>query len=210
MPRKRLPELHQTRWRNLPNHRHASKERKERCSKESHRFRRSTYCPTLFLLREKPRRAPLRVCGQELVSGSATLGAAIDHVVPAFYKGEKIFFSVSHLTPDYQFCAPLRGRPLRAGNYRTAEAGGGNSAPDPLFGEPSQRDRRPARFTIVGTLKGQRTASRRSTKISCRSPSVRRKTFIRRCSRSGFSFPLCGCAETGRASVGWTFYWGTT
>ncbi len=55
------------------------------------------------MLREKPRRAPLRVCGQELVSGSATLGAAIDHVVPAFYKGEKIFFSVSHLTPDYQF-----------------------------------------------------------------------------------------------------------
>lgn len=55
------------------------------------------------MIMEIARRAPLRVCGQELVSGSATLGAAIDHVVPAFYKGGKVFFSVSHLTPDYQF-----------------------------------------------------------------------------------------------------------
>lgn len=46
--------------------------------------------------------APVRVCPGELVSGSATLGAAIDHKVPAFCDGKMLFWSVSHLTVDFE------------------------------------------------------------------------------------------------------------
>ena len=46
--------------------------------------------------------APLRICEHESVSGAATLGEAIHHVVPAFFKGKPICSSVSHLTIDFQ------------------------------------------------------------------------------------------------------------
>ena len=46
--------------------------------------------------------APIRVCPGELVSGAATLGAAIDHKVPAFCDGKMLFWSVSHLTVDFE------------------------------------------------------------------------------------------------------------
>ena len=46
--------------------------------------------------------APIRLCPCELVSGAATLGAAIDHLVPAFCDGETLFGSVSHLTVDFE------------------------------------------------------------------------------------------------------------
>lgn len=47
-------------------------------------------------------RAPLRICENEKISGAATLGGAICHTVPATYRGEIIFWSVSHLTVDFQ------------------------------------------------------------------------------------------------------------
>jgi pyruvate-formate lyase len=50
---------------------------------------------------EIAKNAPLRLCEAEKVCGSATLGSAINHVVPAFYKGSPVFGSVSHLTPDF-------------------------------------------------------------------------------------------------------------
>ena len=46
-------------------------------------------------------KAPLRICEGEKISGAATLGAAIRHVVPAFYDGKSLCSSVSHLTVDY-------------------------------------------------------------------------------------------------------------
>ena len=55
-----------------------------------------------IMITEIAKKAPIRVCEEELISGSATLGAAIGHVIPAYYKGEKIFSSVSHLTIDYE------------------------------------------------------------------------------------------------------------
>lgn len=42
--------------------------------------------------------APLRICAAEKVSGAATLGMAIEHLVPATFHGEKLWGSVSHLT----------------------------------------------------------------------------------------------------------------
>ncbi len=42
--------------------------------------------------------APIRICEFETVSGAATLGGAIDHVVPAFWRGGKLWDSVSHVT----------------------------------------------------------------------------------------------------------------
>lgn len=46
--------------------------------------------------------APVRICEHERISGAATLGRAIDHLVPAAYKGEIQFGSVSHLTLDFK------------------------------------------------------------------------------------------------------------
>jgi len=46
--------------------------------------------------------APIRICEGELISGAATLGSAIQHVVPAQYKGKAICSSVSHLTVDFE------------------------------------------------------------------------------------------------------------
>ncbi|MBQ6553071.1 MAG: hypothetical protein IJL83_05600 [Clostridia bacterium] len=45
--------------------------------------------------------APIRICEGELVSGAATLGAAIGHVVPAYFGGEPVCQSISHLTVDF-------------------------------------------------------------------------------------------------------------
>lgn len=47
------------------------------------------------------REAPVRVCAHESVSGAATLGSAISHVVPAFFRGAAVCSSVSHLTLDF-------------------------------------------------------------------------------------------------------------
>ena len=46
--------------------------------------------------------APIRICEDEKISGAATLGLAIEHVVPATLRGDWIFPSVSHLTVDFE------------------------------------------------------------------------------------------------------------
>ena len=46
--------------------------------------------------------APIRICEGEKISGAATLGLAIRHVVPATYKDKTIFSSISHLTIDFE------------------------------------------------------------------------------------------------------------
>ena len=46
--------------------------------------------------------APIRICNGEKISGAATLGISITHNVPATYKGNIIFGSVSHLTVDFE------------------------------------------------------------------------------------------------------------
>lgn len=46
-------------------------------------------------------KAPIRVCEEELVSGAATLGYAVKHIIPAFYNGNAVYSSVSHLTLDF-------------------------------------------------------------------------------------------------------------
>ncbi len=51
---------------------------------------------------EIARRAPIRICEGEKLSGAATLGLAISHNVPATYNGTHLFASVSHLTIDFE------------------------------------------------------------------------------------------------------------
>ena len=46
--------------------------------------------------------APIRICHGERISGAATLGMAIHHNVPATYRGETLWSSVSHLTVDFE------------------------------------------------------------------------------------------------------------
>lgn len=46
--------------------------------------------------------APIRICEGEKISGSATLGLAIKHLIPAKYNGTHIFTSISHLTVDFE------------------------------------------------------------------------------------------------------------
>lgn len=45
--------------------------------------------------------SPVRICDGEYISGSATLGTAISHYVPAEYGGKPVFESISHLTVDF-------------------------------------------------------------------------------------------------------------
>lgn len=52
-------------------------------------------------LRRIAERAPVRICPHERISGSATLGLAISHQIPATFAGERMFRSVSHLTPNF-------------------------------------------------------------------------------------------------------------
>ena len=47
-------------------------------------------------------KSPVRICPGERISGAATLGAAIGHVVPAKFGGQYVFSSVSHLTIDFR------------------------------------------------------------------------------------------------------------
>lgn len=46
--------------------------------------------------------APIRICEGERISGAATLGLAIKHVIPATYNETHLFGSVSHLTVDFE------------------------------------------------------------------------------------------------------------
>ncbi len=52
-------------------------------------------------IREIALQAPIRICAGEKLSGAATLGMAIEHRIPASYRGESVFGSVSHLTVDF-------------------------------------------------------------------------------------------------------------
>jgi len=53
-------------------------------------------------IRRIAERAPVRICGEEKISGAATLGLAIRHRIPALLDGKDFFRSVSHHTPDYR------------------------------------------------------------------------------------------------------------
>lgn len=46
--------------------------------------------------------APLRFADGELVCGAATLGIAIRHKIPATWQGQPVFWSISHLTIDFE------------------------------------------------------------------------------------------------------------
>jgi len=46
--------------------------------------------------------APIRICDGEKISGAATLGLAISHLIPVTYTGKPIFSSISHLTVDFE------------------------------------------------------------------------------------------------------------
>ena len=48
-------------------------------------------------------KAPLRICEHEKISGAATLGNAIQHLVPVTYQGKNLFSCVSHLTLDFAY-----------------------------------------------------------------------------------------------------------
>ena len=53
-------------------------------------------------IREISKKAPIRICDGELLSGAATLGPAIRHAVPALYNDKIVITSVSHLTVDFE------------------------------------------------------------------------------------------------------------
>lgn len=48
------------------------------------------------------KKAPIRICENERISGAATLGWSIRHAVPATYEGKIVISSVSHLTVDFE------------------------------------------------------------------------------------------------------------
>ncbi|MBO7406906.1 MAG: hypothetical protein J6V14_04685, partial [Clostridia bacterium] len=65
-------------------------------------------------VRKIAQEAPVRICEGEKLSGAATLGAAIRHVVPATYKEQPVYFSISHLTVDFDRVLTIGLEGLRA------------------------------------------------------------------------------------------------
>ena len=53
-------------------------------------------------IRRIAERAPIRICEDELLSGAATLGRAIDHLVPASFGSACVCPSISHLTVNFE------------------------------------------------------------------------------------------------------------
>ncbi|MBQ9131423.1 MAG: hypothetical protein IJX62_02985 [Clostridia bacterium] len=53
-------------------------------------------------IEEIAKKAPIRICEGERISGAATLGWGIRHLVPASYGEKYIFYSTSHLTVDFE------------------------------------------------------------------------------------------------------------
>ena len=151
------------------------------------------------MIKEIAARAPIRICEEEMVSGSATLGAAIQHVVPAFYKKEKVFFSVSHLTLDYA-TALHRGI-----EYYAAKIS--EKLQDASLSERQKRFLQ-SLTNVIESLKIYHGRYLKAAKDCCRCPSNRRAIFTRRCNRFGFCFPLSDSAATGRGSGGSTGCWG--
>ena len=47
-------------------------------------------------------KAPIRICENEKISGAATLGNAISHLVPVKYNNNNLWYSISHLTIDFE------------------------------------------------------------------------------------------------------------
>ncbi len=54
------------------------------------------------VIRKIAEESPVRICEGEKISGAATLGNAIYHIVPAEFDGKTVFGSVSHLTIDFE------------------------------------------------------------------------------------------------------------
>ena len=54
------------------------------------------------MIREVCEKAPVRICEGERISGAATLGDAIRHIIPTSFGGNWTFMSVSHLTIDFE------------------------------------------------------------------------------------------------------------
>ena len=52
-------------------------------------------------IKEIVTKAPVRICESEKISGAATLGNAIGHVIPANYRDKPLCSSISHLTIDF-------------------------------------------------------------------------------------------------------------
>lgn len=53
-------------------------------------------------IRRIAEKAPIRLCEGERLSGAATLGMAIHHLIPATYAGKSVCPSISHLTVNFE------------------------------------------------------------------------------------------------------------
>lgn len=53
-------------------------------------------------IRSIAKKAPIRICENEKLTGASTLGDSIDHIVPARRNGEFIFLGISHLTINFE------------------------------------------------------------------------------------------------------------
>lgn len=64
-------------------------------------------------IREIAEKCPIRLIQGEKISGAATLGLAIHHVIPATYGGNPVFSSISHLTMQFSLILELGLNGLR-------------------------------------------------------------------------------------------------
>ena len=135
------------------------------------------------MIRKIALEAPVRICPQERISGAATLGAAIRHVVPASVGGEYPFGSVSHLTID----------------FRTVLSEGIDGIEKRVEGSLS-RQTDPGKREFLESCKSC-IESMRLWHARWLDALKGLPDFTRRCRACGSPSPLCASAETGRASA---------
>lgn len=59
-------------------------------------------------------KAPIRICENERISGAATLGLAINHIVPFTIGGNAVIWSISHVTLDFNMPLEIGINGIRA------------------------------------------------------------------------------------------------
>ena len=142
--------------------------------------------------------APIRICKGERLSGAATLGAAMEHLVPVTLDGKKLWGSISHLTVDFASVLSIGMNGIREKVEKAQKVHHGTEKEPFLRTDGIWRHCAAARNTAP------------TMKISAACPCSLPAAFMRRCRASGSPLLSFAFAATGPASAGSTCCWGIT
>lgn len=159
------------------------------------------------IIRKIAQTAPIRICDGEMISGAATLGMAIYHKVPAVYKGNYIFESISHLTVDFETVLRRGINGIRDDVYNSLSRHSETRKVEFLHSCLATIDS----FSLwhnryISSLKKD-DKYKKTYKIFCRCRLALHGIFMRQYKVSGLPLRFYGFAATGPASAGLIGFW---